>query len=151
LLLLGFLAPQGAYGQAPDERQARKERRKEMRGRYHQMRDQEGSMNETVMLLFLDKMRKDLDLTNEQTLEILPLFEEVEKSRAAHHKEQRTLLKDLRALVKDPDSSDSDMLKTMRRIEDSEKGFKIEEARIRKEIESKLSVRQQAHDSGQRK
>jgi hypothetical protein len=141
LLMFVLAVPQEAVGQSSKSRNEQREFREQRR--MNMMKGREG-MDETVMLFFLNEMRKNLSLTNEQTLELLPMFEEIEKLRMDHHKERRGQLKELRELLEEPDTSDKEIQRLVDALEQGDKAFKDSESAIEKTIQSKLDVRQRA-------
>lgn len=141
------LAVAAAWPAAPAMAQGPREHgmeRREPRERSMERTKRGGSMRDSILLLYLDGLRKRLELSNEETLGLLPMFEKIEDLRADHNDERKQQWKALVDLADDPATPDTEILKAIKGLQASDDTFRVEENRLKDKIAAGLTVRQQA-------
>jgi Spy/CpxP family protein refolding chaperone len=97
---------------------------------------------QTVQLFYVDGLRKQLNLSDEQTLKLIPLVQKAEESRRAMHREKRQTMERLRALAEDEKASEAEIEKGLRDFFSIEDQFRLQEKKNQDEIAALLTPRQ---------
>ena len=101
-----------------------------------------GDIQETLQIFFVDAMRKHLNLTDEQTLKILPIVRTFEEQRRAFHRERKDLMEQLSALADRQDASEEELAKGIQKLRAQDDAFRSAERKTQDEIFKALSPRQ---------
>lgn len=101
-------------------------------------------IRETMLALMSLKMKQNLELTEDQERDIMPLLEELQNLRVEARSEMMKNMGELRRLVDDPGSSDRDIREALDRIRDGRRTMEDRQRNVRQEIDRHLSIRQQA-------
>lgn len=113
-------------------------------GRPQRSPEEEREIRETMLTLMSLKMKQQLDLTEEQERDIMPLLEELQEIRGNARRDHRSRMEELRRLVEDPGSSDRDIEAALDQLRSSQRATEARQREVREEIDRNLSVRQQA-------
>ena len=101
-------------------------------------------IRETVEIYMLAKMKRALDLSREQEERLVPLVQELSEARREFANQRRITMGRLRPLTRDPEAEDEEFSKILGRLHETERAFRDLEAGSHKEIQSILTLRQQA-------
>lgn len=105
---------------------------------------EEGDLRETIQLFVLHQLRERLELSDEQTIELMTLLEERREAERSVRDRHQEALERLRELVRDPGSRDSELTEALSELDAAEEqGRRMEEELSRRE-ESILTPRQRA-------
>jgi Spy/CpxP family protein refolding chaperone len=99
---------------------------------------------QTVQLFYVDGLRKELNLSDEQTLKLIPLVQKAEEDRRAMHRQKRQIMERLRALAGDEKASDGEIEKALGDFFSIEDQFRRQEKKNQDEIAALLTPRQRA-------
>jgi Spy/CpxP family protein refolding chaperone len=118
-------APQPAPRQAPAGREA-------------------GDMKETIQLLMIASMKKELALTRSQEDEVIPKVQKVFAERERYARDRRDALRQIQTKLTLESVPEKDVLSVVRRLDDLERTHRDQELQLRIEIDKALNPRQQA-------
>ena len=105
------------------------------------MRD---DLQETIEIYMVARMKRTLNLTDQQERVVIPLVEDLNSSRRAMNQRRRLTVMKLRPLLEDETSSDQEIAKLVSQLDDADREFRDKELRNRERIRQSLSPRQQA-------
>ena len=105
------------------------------------MRD---DLQETIEIYMVARMKRSLNLTDQQERVVIPLVEELNSSRREMNKRRRLTVMKLRPLLEDQTSSDQEIAKLLGQLDDADRHFRDKELENRQRIRESLSPRQQA-------
>lgn len=103
-----------------------------------------GDLRETVHLLMLSRLKRALDLSEEQERQLVPLLDELDQSRQEYRRGSRRALHELRRLLEADLPAERELLEAVRRARDLRRHFEQERQRIEQEISALLTPEQQA-------
>ena len=106
--------------------------------------EEEQEVRETMLALMSLKMKRALELDQDQERDIMPLLDELMEMRGNGRREQERQNVQLRRLVQDPDSSDGDIESMLAEIRDNHRDMERRQKQVRDEIDSFLTPRQEA-------
>ncbi len=106
--------------------------------------EEEQEVRETMLALMSLNMKRALELDEDQERDIMPLLEELMELRGDGRREQERRMAQMRRLVQDPDSSDGDIVSMLEEIRDGQRSLENNQKKVRLDIDSFLTPRQQA-------
>jgi len=107
-------------------------------------RPMQEDIQETVEIYMIAKMRRALDLTDEQSHTIIPLVESLNNSRREFGRQRRALIHRLRPLVEEERPDEKEIARLLEQLESIDSEFRRTEQKTRDEIRGNLSPVQQA-------
>ena len=105
------------------------------------MRD---DLQETIEIYMVARMKRSLNLTEQQERVVIPLVEDLNSSRRAMNQRRRLTVMKLRPLLEDENSSDQEIARLVGQLDDADRQFRDKELKNREKIRESLSPRQQA-------
>ena len=84
-------------------------------------------VQESMALLIVHRMRIDLDLSKEQSLDLLPHLENIEAIRSRSHERRRQIAGKLRALAREPDAAAAEVDTLIRELDQEEERARDEQ------------------------
>jgi Spy/CpxP family protein refolding chaperone len=105
------------------------------------MRD---DLQETIEIYMVARMKRSLNLTDQQERVVIPLVEELNSSRREMNKRRRLTVMKLRPLLEDQTSPDQEIAKLVGQLDDADRHFRDKELENRQRIRQSLSPRQLA-------
>jgi Spy/CpxP family protein refolding chaperone len=99
---------------------------------------------ETLEIYMIAKMKRDLSLTHDQEVKIVPLIQDLSAARREHRRARFLDMTRLRPLAEDPASSEEEIRRVLSHMEEGEKTFRSREAGTLDQVRAILSARQQA-------
>jgi hypothetical protein len=99
-------------------------------------------LQETLQVYLVFRLTEELELTDEQSLQLMPLIKKRERARWEHHQRRTDLQNELSSLLEDDEKSDAEIANAITALRELEKGFQRSEAQLDLEIAALLSTRQ---------
>ena len=107
-------------------------------------RQAQEDVGDTMRLMFVDAARRELGLSDEQTLMLLPKVDELEKLRRESGKRRRQLALELKQLSEQEDPGAETVAKVIAQLDSEEAAAKEREQAVRDDMLALLEPRQQA-------
>jgi Spy/CpxP family protein refolding chaperone len=104
----------------------------------------EEDLRETIEIYMMARMKRALDLSDEQQQKVIPLVQELSDARQEFNRERRVLLMRLRSLVDDPEATEQEIREVLDRLEEAQGRFRQQETGSQSRIRSLLTPLQQA-------
>ncbi len=101
-------------------------------------------LQETVEIYMIAKMKRFLDLTDDQERKVIPAVEELNNSRRQMMKKRRLTLMKLMPLVEEDAGDDAETARLLDQLDALDRDFRQEEIKARDTIRAALTPRQQA-------
>ncbi len=101
-------------------------------------------LRETMEIYMLAKMKRSLELSQEQEERLVPVIQDLSAARQRFRQERRLALTRLGPLADDPATGESTLRAELERLQEAEKAFRGEEGRHMDQIREILSTRQEA-------
>ena len=116
------------------------------RGPGPRVRDQERQkeIQETIEIYMITKMKRYLDLSDEQERTMIPLVEELNTSRREIREHRHLTMRELRSLIEDEAASEDEIESLLADLDAIQRDFRQIETRAQEEIRETLTPRQQA-------
>jgi hypothetical protein len=101
----------------------------------------DGELRDAMRRFFESRLRAELNLTDEQMTEILPMVESIEQSRNAARRERQDTVRALQDGMREG-AADAELQQQLDRLDTIEQSVRAEEREVLKEIDKLLTVRQ---------
>jgi len=101
-------------------------------------------VRESLQNLMIASMRKALDLTRDQQVEVIPRVEQVFEERENYARQRREALRQIQAKLLEESVPEKDYREQVTRLDDLERAHRDLELRLRAEIDRSLNPRQRA-------
>ena len=100
-------------------------------------------IQETIEIYMIARMKRTLNLTDQQERIVIPLIEDLNASRREIHRGRRLGLMKLRPLVEEEASPDQEIAALVARLDKEDRQFRDREFKTRERIQAALNPRQQ--------
>jgi Spy/CpxP family protein refolding chaperone len=101
-------------------------------------------LRETVHILMISRLKRELQLNDEQQQRIVPLIDELEQARGRYRQESRRRLEEIRRLLASGNAPERELGEQVRGTTELRRGFEAERVRVESEMTRILSPVQQA-------
>jgi len=101
-------------------------------------------LQETIEIYMIAKMKRSLNLTDEQERVVIPLVEDLNASRREMNRRRRLTMMKLRPMIDDETSPDREISQLVTQLDDADRQFRDKELKMRDQVRQALSPRQQA-------
>jgi hypothetical protein len=101
-------------------------------------------VRETLQVLMIVSMKKALELTREQELEVVPRMQQILEERERFARERMDAMRRVQVKLAEESVPDQEFRSVVMRLDQLEKQYRDQEGRLRVEIDRALSARQQA-------